>query len=51
MIRGQTISFGNYQGLYIPLHDPERVTQTDLDEIDEYLEERKYHGGEYEPRW
>ena len=51
IIRRNHLMFGNYQGLYIPLHDPERVTQADLDEIDEYLEERKYNDGEYEPRW
>ena len=51
MIKREQIYFGNYQGLRIPFRDPEPVTQTDLDEIDEYLAERKWHGGEYEPRW
>lgn len=51
MISWERIIFGNYQGLRIPLRNPETVTSTDLDQIDEYLAERKWHGGEYDPRW
>lgn len=50
MIRREQIYFGNYQGLRIPLRYPERLSEDQLDEINEYLAERKWVAGEYEPR-